>query len=269
MKEVFTVPSFELDDSTAEILRQLHDASLEFQTPLGTNCSHWSIKAADKQIACSCNGDDLKPLLGLLQKVAQAVATQEVDVNQAHSRNLSCETGTPTPADITTQPLTYTPPVYKTSQRTQILPAALAVLEKVGFTLADAVAVIEDPLDVIPTYQWGSIYRGQHFEVVYSNQDEVIFSILAPSERSGDFGVPRLAGQKSDVRLPLPDSPEAMVKLLKDRGFVLEHGGKHWKISYPPVAGVFASMPYTPSDYRWAKNLMTELRAKFGIDLRR
>lgn len=253
----------------AEILRQLHDASIDFHSSPETNCSHWSITADGKQIACACNGNDLKPLLQLLQRVAQAVATQETAVDSVPLKDFSFTPDVPTPANIKTQPLSYTPPVYKTPQRAQILPAALAVLEKMGFSLADAVAVIEDPLEVAPTYQWRSIYRGQHFDVVYSDQDEVIFSILAPSKRSGGSGMPRLAGQKSDVRLPVPSSPEAMAQLLKDRGFVLKHGGKHWKISYPPVPGVFASMPYTPSDYRWSKNLVAEIRSKFGVEIQK
>lgn len=234
----------------------------------GEGCSHWSVSAAGHQIACACNADSLETVFDALQQVCTAVkasrgSSTEEKVGESNDFKF------PTPANIRSQPLTYTPPTYKESgDESRILPEALEVLETMGFSLDDALEVIAHPLEVLPTHQWRSIYRGPHFEVVYSDSSHTILAVHLVSKSSNSSSLPRVTGKKSDRRVAIPNTPEAMMKLLKSRGFVVKHGGKHWKISYPPVPGVFASMPYTPSDHRWAKNLMTELRAKFGIDLR-
>lgn len=261
------MPAIDFDSSTVEVLKNLAEKDLEFHRG-GEGCFHWSVSSAGHQIACACNAESLETIFDVLQQVFAAVR-ESGESSREETVEASNDCRPPTPANIRSQPLTYTPPSYKTPQRAQILPAALETLERMGFSLSDALDVLEDPLEVVPSYQWRSIYRGEGFDVVYAEQQEIILAILAPGESSNNSGEPRLVGQKPDVRLPVPDTPEAMVKLLEDRGFVVERGGKHWKISYPPVPGVYSSMPYTPSDFRWARNLLSEIRAKYAVDVLR
>ena len=56
---------------------------------------------------------------------------------------------------------------------------------------------------------------------------------------------------------------------LKDAGFEVTQGGKHAKIHHPEHPGVFVSMPLTPSDSRGSQNIVAEVRARFGIDLKK
>ena len=259
------MPAINLDSSTVEVLKNLAEKDLEFHRG-GEGCFHWSVSSAGHQIACACNAESLETVFDVLQQVFTAVKESgESSREETVERSNDCRP--PTPANIRSQPLTYTPPSYKTPQRAQILPATLETLERMGFSLSDALDVLENPLEVVPSYQWRSIYRGEEFDVVYAEQQEIILAILSPSKNVESSAVPRLPGQKSDIRMSIPHAPEAMVQLLERRGFIVERGGKHWKISYPPVPGVFSSMPYTPSDFRWAANFVSEIKLKYGVNL--
>lgn len=58
-----------------------------------------------------------------------------------------------------------------------------------------------------------------------------------------------------------------MVKRCKRAGFTVERGrGQHLIVAYQGRR--VATMPISPSDWRWQKNLISDVRKATGIDLR-
>lgn len=268
------MPTIQIDENTFETLKALASAGLTFNAADAPGCSHWVVDSSHGQIACACDPGSLQGLIQALVEVATAAGESGVSLaTQPGVEEFGSSSSTvPTPAQIRSQPLTYTPPAYLTNEpeeaHPRITPAALKKLEDLGFIFEDVLGVLEDPLEVTPTHQWRSIYQGHQFNVVYSESTKTILAIQPPRQPRSTSGIPRVPGQKKDKRSPLPVDSESVVKVLKEKGFDVKHGGKHWKISHDSFPGVFASMPYSPSDFRWVLNFVSEIRAKFGVDLR-
>lgn len=51
-------------------------------------------------------------------------------------------------------------------------------------------------------------------------------------------------------------------------GFAHETGREHGRLTHPEHPGKSVTFPLTPSDHRWWRNLLTQIRTEFGIDLR-
>ncbi|MFZ4515394.1 MAG: hypothetical protein ACOYN3_03710 [Acidimicrobiia bacterium] len=56
---------------------------------------------------------------------------------------------------------------------------------------------------------------------------------------------------------------------LQHRGFTVNDGGKHYRVTHPKMASALVTMAKTPSDHRWRQNLRRDLRKEFdplGLD---
>lgn len=67
----------------------------------------------------------------------------------------------------------------------------------------------------------------------------------------------------------VPTSVGAYVDLLEEFGFTVVFRRGHYKITHDKVPGVQTALASTPSDWRWSRNSITEIRRVFGIDMRR
>lgn len=66
---------------------------------------------------------------------------------------------------------------------------------------------------------------------------------------------------------PTPTNRNELLKLLRAHGFIVTRGGKHETVMHPTLPGM-VTLPLTPSDHRWIHNCLSEIRSRFGIDLR-
>lgn len=130
--------------------------------------------------------------------------------------------------------------------------------------------IIINPEEIHPAYQWRTLYRANGIDVIFVADTNTVISIKKSAPENIQIATvqPRLTGQKTQLRENVPADVAQMKEKLLHHGFLLHHGGKHWKITHSKSPGVYASMPYTPSDGRWAMNLISEIRLKYGIDLR-
>lgn len=78
--------------------------------------------------------------------------------------------------------------------------------------------------------------------------------------------VGRRAGS-GPAQAPTPTNRNELLKLLHAHGFIVTRGGKHETVTHPTLPGM-VSLPLTPSDHRWIHNCLSEIRNRFGIDLR-
>lgn len=61
---------------------------------------------------------------------------------------------------------------------------------------------------------------------------------------------------------------ELMVRM-REAGFVIAPGSTHYRVSHPDHPGLFVPLASTPSDRRYTRHAVTQIRRVFGIDLRR
>lgn len=66
-----------------------------------------------------------------------------------------------------------------------------------------------------------------------------------------------------------PEEPAEMAELLREHGFrILVLGSGHYSAEHPDHPGQALTYPATPSDHRWAKNFISQVRRATGIQLR-
>lgn len=261
--ERLDVPSLEISQTLLEELQKLARQDIRFRAPEHQGCGHWELTSGESLLACACQTDTLPALLGLL---ADLVATVEVPEDDAEEAKAS-RSAVPTPAQIMTKPLTYTPPKFLRKERIRFLAEAQEQMGERGLDEEQVQDILDAPDEILPGEKWRTIYRRDGIDVVYSEQDYLVLAVEPSSQQAVGGGQPRLPGQKAELRLPVPSSVDEMVALLRSRGFVVEHGGKHWKVSKPGHSAPYP-LPYTPSDFRWALNTIADIRAIFGVDLR-
>ena len=56
---------------------------------------------------------------------------------------------------------------------------------------------------------------------------------------------------------------------MRAAGFVIVPGSTHYRVSHPDHPGLFVPLASTPSDRRYTRHAVTQIRRVFGIDLRR
>lgn len=278
------MPSIEVSDQLYARLMALAEAGMRFEAPPSKGCTHWSIYTGEQQFACICQPERLRTIFSTVEQLSAALSdnhpASEVNADPAAQANEGqAKPATPaaprpagkpipTPAQVVSHPLTYTPPAFVKQPRTQFLPAAQGWLAESGLDEKHILDIISNPDEVVPAAEWRTIYRRDGLDVVFAEKDFLVLAVKPSSEAEAEgTGLQRLPGQKEKRRLPVPPDVDGMIALMESRGFEVEHGGKHWKVTHPDFEAV-ASMPHTPSDYRWAQNMVTEIRSKFGIDLR-
>lgn len=66
-----------------------------------------------------------------------------------------------------------------------------------------------------------------------------------------------------------PTSRRELLRRLEDAGFVVTPGSGHGRVSHPDHPGLFVPFASTPSDRRFTRHAVAQIRRVFGIDLRR
>ena len=66
-----------------------------------------------------------------------------------------------------------------------------------------------------------------------------------------------------------PTTRRELLQRLREAGFVIEHGSTHGRVSHPAHPGLFVPLASTPSDVRYTRHAVAQVRRVFGIDLRR
>ena len=67
----------------------------------------------------------------------------------------------------------------------------------------------------------------------------------------------------------VPTTRRELLDALEDRGFEVRPGKGHGKLVHPDHPGLFVPMPTTPSDVRFTRNAVSQIKRVFGVDLRR
>lgn len=88
-----------------------------------------------------------------------------------------------------------------------------------------------------------------------------------PDKRRASAVGLRAATTSGPRRLPAPTDLASLKARLKAHGFIVTRGGKHDTVMHPRLPGM-VTLPLTPSDHRWIHNAISEIRSRFGIDVR-
>lgn len=66
-----------------------------------------------------------------------------------------------------------------------------------------------------------------------------------------------------------PTTRRELMARMQQAGFVIAPGSTHQRVSHPEHPGLFVPLASTPSDRRYTRHAVTQIRRVFGIDLRR
>ena len=67
----------------------------------------------------------------------------------------------------------------------------------------------------------------------------------------------------------LPTTRRELLRRMEEAGFVVTAGSTHGRVSNPDHPGLFVPFASTPSDRRFTRHAVAQIRRVFGIDLRR
>lgn len=152
-----------------------------------------------------------------------------------------------------------------------ILPAAANYALKLGADEHDLARAVEEPESRIPGFN-GCTWHVRGSVAVLVSPDHVAMSVRHPDTVPAPEEVPgtgRSLSQSGSRRWNPPTDPEKMAKLIREKGFIVERNGSgHYRVTHPHRHGKACVMPATPSDHRWAKNFVSEIRHAFGIEIK-
>lgn len=66
-----------------------------------------------------------------------------------------------------------------------------------------------------------------------------------------------------------PTTRRELLERMQQAGFVVTPGATHGRVSHPEHPGLFVPLASTPSDRRFTRHAVAQIRRVFGIDLRR
>lgn len=66
-----------------------------------------------------------------------------------------------------------------------------------------------------------------------------------------------------------PTTRRELLERMEEAGFVIAAGSTHGRVTHPEHPGLFVPMASTPSDVRFTRHAVAQIRRVFGIDLRR
>ncbi|MCL6424423.1 hypothetical protein Bequi_13720 [Brachybacterium sp. JHP9] len=66
-----------------------------------------------------------------------------------------------------------------------------------------------------------------------------------------------------------PTTRRELIDRMEEAGFVITAGASHGRVSHPKHPGLFVPLASTPSDVRFTRHAVAQIRRVFGIDLRR
>lgn len=159
----------------------------------------------------------------------------------------------------------------------RIIPGAASIVEQYSeLSLERIDSIIDSPEKSWKGWNGATIYMDDQFKVVLGEQrGDTSYVVHVSKEDDGDEEEPyviedrrRLAGQKSDLRRPVPHTVPDFLERLREYGFEIDITRRHNSVTHPDHPHVVCPVPHTPSDRRWADNLVAQIRLGFDIDVR-
>lgn len=252
------------DPETQKLIDQFASNPLRLVTE---GCAHQVFYAGDAQIACSCDLTGLEKIFQDVNALVQALSTPP--------RKLSPQ------EPVRPVPTPLTPPTYKPAapmavedwgqlepQFTLTARGSLAELEVSEETALD---VIENPDFTTPGPETTLLYfHGQGLTILCDTKGLKVVNLYRFDPTRFHSTTARVTGQSNtNARAPKPQSVEDFTALAESKGLLVElQRSGHIKITHPTMGGVVATGS-TPSDSRSMENLLSQVRATFGVDLRR
>ena len=77
------------------------------------------------------------------------------------------------------------------------------------------------------------------------------------------------AGARGGRGIRHPTTRRELLQRMQEAGFVVTPGATHGRVSHPDNPGLFVPFASTPSDRRFTRHAVAQIRRVFGIDLRR
>lgn len=166
----------------------------------------------------------------------------------------------------------------ETPGRRKLLAGAAKFADQlVGMSLERVDEIIDNPTETWPGWNGATVYSDGEFQVVVGERwsdTDCVMSVSRDDPNTQDRrSAPaqdrrRSSGRKADRRRPVPTGVSEFLERLGEYGFEVDDSRRHYSVSHPERPGVTASVPRTPSDHRWADNLVSQVRQAFGIDVR-
>lgn len=143
-------------------------------------------------------------------------------------------------------------------------------IHDLGVSISEVMAAIETG-EWLPTKQMRTLCRTTKLDVIISESKAVIIAVLSAGEgRTLSSVVPRAVGAGAAVG-SIPQDVHDLIRRARDAKLIVTQAStNHYKI-WQDQEGVGAPVviPSTGSDnYRGLRNSITEIRNRFGIDLR-
>lgn len=149
------------------------------------------------------------------------------------------------------------------------LPGALEALDSCQLTRAQIAEVVAQPERIEAERSDAVACHRSDVRVVVGGDGTALFinrDYTPTADRRRVKAVGPRAGSGAR-RAPAPTDRRELVALLHQHGFTITRGGKHETVTHRRAAGMI-TLPLTPSDHRWIHNCLSEVRERFGIDLR-
>lgn len=149
-----------------------------------------------------------------------------------------------------------------------------------GMTLGRVDQIIDHPASSWPGWNGATVYSDGEFQVVVGQRwsdTDCIMSVSRDDPEKEDEALDRpvaedrrrASGHKADRRRPVPTSVSDFIERLKEHGFEVDDTRRHYNITHPDKPGASAPLPRSPSDHRWADNMVTQIKQVFDIDVRK
>lgn len=236
-------------------------------------CTHWSITdATGQEIGC--------PHLGLPTQLIDFLNQEQESITPEVTP--AAEKPQKSPAPITPGTISTRPPELSITSRPDYLKYAPSILEAEGYSITSQAAqyaqyngipytqvleTIQFPSDNFPSRE-NYVYRSEYADVIVGGQDKKLIINVAPPNRFNRHSYGKAKPSATHSRRTFQKSSEVF-KALTDHGYqvTLQSGG-HYQITDPTRPGLSCHTSATPSDGRAIENLLTQIRAEFGLDLR-
>lgn len=143
-------------------------------------------------------------------------------------------------------------------------------IHTLNISISDVVSVIESG-EWLPAEQMRTLCRTPEMDVIISEATSVIIAVLPAGQgKSLSNAVPRAVGAGAPVG-SIPQDVHDLIRRSERAGLIVTQAStNHYKIwRYREGIGAPVVIPSTGSDnYRGLRNSITEIRNRFGIDLR-
>lgn len=165
----------------------------------------------------------------------------------------------------------------------KLLGGAAKFVERLhGMSLERVDAILDNPDRVWDGWNGAKVHADHEFQVVLGQPWDGTDCVLSVSPDDGkqeggaasaskDVAVDRRrsSGHKADRRRPVPNTVPDFLDRLKEYGFEVDDSRRHYNITHPDKPGASAPLPRSPSDHRWAGNMVTQIKQVFDIDVRK